>query len=317
MLGLGCYRLLRGERLVTTHPFIPLYVDDFDAATAHLTPAEDGIYNRLLRLCWRTPGCSLPDDPVWIGRKIRLSPAEFERLARPILTEFFTLYRGRWVQRRLKREYDSISCKRLARKSAGKKGGIAKALKERGKSPSNATGLLADTRASPEPEPYPEDSPPPPKGTSASFENALAAYPETGRASTKPGLAEPEWRAACDVEGADRMLAAVEAFAASAYAKEGAGRRVPSLQNWLRNGQYGAWLPTREAPWIGPPEFRAAVAAEKGEPWTKAYLDPSGWRDLPERALTTTSKTAASALSNLGTLLGEHRVTVALELAGA
>jgi uncharacterized protein YdaU (DUF1376 family) len=132
---------------VSTHPYIPLYVDDFEAATTHLTAEEDGVYNRLLRLCWRTPGCSLPDDPAWLARKLRLSSDDFERVARPILREFFRLYRGRFVQRRLKAEYDAISCKRLARKAAGKKGGAAKARKTQENEASNAIVLPAHTRA--------------------------------------------------------------------------------------------------------------------------------------------------------------------------
>lgn len=150
-----------------SHPFVPLYVDDFEAATAHLTLAEDGAYNRLLRLCWRTPGCSLPNDPAWIARKIRLSPAEFEAIARPVIDEFFTLSRDRLIQKRLKAEYDEISRKKSARVNAGKKGGDAKARKTKRNDAGNATDLPADTRA------YQnhnqnhiqkEDSPQPPEG---------------------------------------------------------------------------------------------------------------------------------------------------------
>lgn len=77
---------------MSTHPFIPLYVDDYDAATAHLTEAQDGIYGRLLRLCWRTPGCSLPNDEAWIAREVRGR----RRMVGEMLAEFFVLRRGRW-----------------------------------------------------------------------------------------------------------------------------------------------------------------------------------------------------------------------------
>lgn len=138
---------------MTTHPYIPLYVDDYEAATAHLTLEEDGVYNRLLRLCWRTPGCSIPNDPAWIARKVRVSPEDFERVVRPVLDEFFKPARGRLVQRRLKAEYDDISRKKLLRVEAGKKGGSSKALKNKEKTSSNASVLLEHARASPEPEP--------------------------------------------------------------------------------------------------------------------------------------------------------------------
>jgi uncharacterized protein YdaU (DUF1376 family) len=137
-----------------SHPYMPLYVDDFEAATAHLSMEEDGIYNRLLRLAWRTPGCSLPADHDWIARKIRCDFELFERSALPILREFFSLRRGRYFQKRQKAEYDDISCKKRLRQNAGKIGGFAKALNKKKKHPSNASVLLGDTRASPEP--YPE-----------------------------------------------------------------------------------------------------------------------------------------------------------------
>jgi uncharacterized protein YdaU (DUF1376 family) len=141
---------------MSTHPYIPLYVDDFEAATAHLTPEEDGIYNRLIRLAWRTPGCSLPNDPAWLARKIRVTEADFERVAKPILAEFFKVQRGRLVQKRLKAEYENISRKKSARVAAGKRGGDAKALKTKENAPSNASVLPTHTRAFPEPEPEPD-----------------------------------------------------------------------------------------------------------------------------------------------------------------
>lgn len=32
-------------------PYFPLYVDDYEADTPHLTLEEDGAFSRLLRLC--------------------------------------------------------------------------------------------------------------------------------------------------------------------------------------------------------------------------------------------------------------------------
>lgn len=36
---------------------------------------------------------------------------------------------------------------------------------------------------------------------------------------------------------------------------------------------------------LGPKEVREAFVAEKGEEWTRTYLDPCTWQDVPERAL--------------------------------
>lgn len=132
-------------------PYIPLYIDDFDGATAHLTPEEEGIYMRLLKLSWRTPGCSLPNDIPWIARKVRVSEADFRRVGEPVLREFFSLIRGRWTQRRLKKEWDKLACKIRERSKAGRAGGVAKALKTAENSPGKRTVLLKQ----PEPEPEP------------------------------------------------------------------------------------------------------------------------------------------------------------------
>lgn len=77
-------------------PSMPLYVDDFEAATSHLTLEEDGAYNRLLRLCWRSPRCSIPDDPAWVARRLRVDMATYERVIAPLLEEFFTLNDGQY-----------------------------------------------------------------------------------------------------------------------------------------------------------------------------------------------------------------------------
>jgi len=105
-------------------PYMPLFVDDFEAATPHLTFEEDGIYNRLLRLCWRTSGCSLPDDPVWIARRMRCEMNTYHACVEPIIREFFTRDKGRVYQKRLRLEWQvsiDLSAKRAA---SGRIGGL-------------------------------------------------------------------------------------------------------------------------------------------------------------------------------------------------
>ena len=70
-------------------PYFPLYPTDFEADTSHLTLAEDGAYNRLLRLMWMTPGCSLPDDDAWILRRMRCTSGEDSAVVLRIIAEFF------------------------------------------------------------------------------------------------------------------------------------------------------------------------------------------------------------------------------------
>ena len=123
-------------------PYFPMYPDDFEADTAHLSLLEDGAYNRLLRLCWRSPGCSVPNDEAWIMRRMRVTdPAEMDAV-RAVLAEYFTVEKGRYTNKRLSREWREAHDAHEKRKMAGSKGGKAKALKLNNSEPSNAQAML-------------------------------------------------------------------------------------------------------------------------------------------------------------------------------
>ncbi len=106
-------------------PFMQLYIADFEAATAHLTFEEDGVYNRLLRLCWRTSGCSVPDDPIWIARKMRADLETYHRLIEPLIKEFFAKAGGRVFHGRQQRDWQRAKQMADKRAEAGRKGGGA------------------------------------------------------------------------------------------------------------------------------------------------------------------------------------------------
>lgn len=169
-------------------PYFPLYPTDFEADTSHLTLAEDGAYNRLLRLMWMTPNCDLPDDDEWLRRRLRCSRMEYGEVAAPVIAEFFKRENGRISNTRLLEEYEKAKASHEKRVSAGQKGGKTKSLKNNDTPPSNA-------KAKPkQPEPYPEpDNKQPleqgesPQGifykdlgvgfTSGEIENLIKAYP--------------------------------------------------------------------------------------------------------------------------------------------
>lgn len=91
-------------------PYFPMYPTDFEAKTSHLTLEEDGAYNRLMRLMWMTPGCSLPNDDRWIMRRMRVDQDTFDRVVRTIIDEFLVRKKGRifspelneWVEKKRK-----------------------------------------------------------------------------------------------------------------------------------------------------------------------------------------------------------------------
>ena len=122
-------------------PHMPLFIDDLEAAIVHLNLEEDGAYNRLLRLCWRSPDCSIPDDDVWIQRHLRVDKSTFERAVLPVLAEFFQRSKSRVFQKRQRAVFEEVSGKVSAKKEAGKKGGLAKSAKSKENQPSNTTDL--------------------------------------------------------------------------------------------------------------------------------------------------------------------------------
>lgn len=142
-------------------PYYPMYPADFEADTSHLTLEEDGAYNRLLRLMWMTPGCSLPDDPAWIARRMRTSIADYDRVVFPLLDEFFERAKGRVFSPRLMREFEKADETFRARSRAGKRGGRPKAIEKAQEKEKlgleNDKPGLSYARGLPEPEPYREE----------------------------------------------------------------------------------------------------------------------------------------------------------------
>ena len=160
-----------------------MYPTDFEADTSHLTLAEDGAYNRLMRLCWMTAGCSLPDDDAWIMRRMRCTTDEDCTIVANIIEEFFDRKGGRVTNRRLAREYQKTDLAHKKRVQAGSMGGKAKSRKSLENGSSNAKAMLKQ----PEPEPEPYIKPPKsPKGDCPFFLEFWEAYPHCKRRTDKP-----------------------------------------------------------------------------------------------------------------------------------
>lgn len=134
-------------------PYFPMYPTDFEAKTSHLTIEEDGAYNRILRLMWMTPGCSIPDDDAWIMRRMRVDADTYERVVRVVIDEFCERKNGRVSNARLMQVFIASNDAHEKRVSAGSKGGKAKALKSNDMASSNAVAKPKQPEPEPEPEP--------------------------------------------------------------------------------------------------------------------------------------------------------------------
>ena len=131
-----------------------MYPSDFEAKTSHLTLAEDGAYNRLLRICWMTPGCTMPADEAWIMRRARAITDDDKAAVLAVLAEFFTVNNGRYSNAKLMRVFHDAKEAHEKRKNAGAKGGKAKVANSKDIRHSNAQAMPKQ----PEPEPEPDIS---------------------------------------------------------------------------------------------------------------------------------------------------------------
>jgi uncharacterized protein YdaU (DUF1376 family) len=91
-------------------PYMPLFVADYLADTAHLTTQQHGAYLLLIMNYWQRSG-PLPDDDSRLSKIARVGPREWIRM-RPVISEFFSIADGTWLHSRIASE--------LARVEGGK-----------------------------------------------------------------------------------------------------------------------------------------------------------------------------------------------------
>ncbi|MEE2951466.1 MAG: DUF1376 domain-containing protein [Pseudomonadota bacterium] len=96
--------------------WMPLYVGDYLADTAHLNAAQHGAYLLLILHYWRKGG--LPDDDAQLAQIARMSTAEWKR-NRSVLCAFF---QDGWQHGRIDRELAEAKHKYDRRAEAGAKG---------------------------------------------------------------------------------------------------------------------------------------------------------------------------------------------------
>lgn len=114
---------------MSERPFMQLYVSDFVGDTLSLTTEHIGAYLLLLIALWNADG-TLPDDDEILAITARL-PIERWRVIWARLSPFFDTYEGKVTHHRLTKELEKFASKSAARSEAGRRGGIAKALKDK------------------------------------------------------------------------------------------------------------------------------------------------------------------------------------------
>lgn len=98
--------------------YFQLHIGDYEKATAHLTAAEDGIYNRLLRRYYDTEQ-PIPADIKAVQRLVRARSKDERDAVETVLNEFFSITPDGWRHRRCDEEIEAYQAKKdKARSSA-------------------------------------------------------------------------------------------------------------------------------------------------------------------------------------------------------
>jgi uncharacterized protein YdaU (DUF1376 family) len=204
-------------------PGLTIWTDAWVADTFHLTHEEIGIYIRLLVLMWRTPGCQVPNDDLWLAKHMRMPPQEVAEKLRPIIVELCQSDANCVYQKRLKREF-VLRFELGARQSARAKSRWRK--KKDAYSGNAASGNAASGNPSlpyrtlrEEPSFFPTAATPTvaekpqPNGSARS----LASAPNGGALTREPPTEPAELKRALDKPPADRTLADVNVLQKYGY----------------------------------------------------------------------------------------------------
>lgn len=250
-------------------PYFRFYPTNYEAKTAHLTLMEDGAYCRLLRLCWMTPGCSLPDDESWIMRRMRAHTEEEKQAVRLVLTEYFKRENERVVNTRLMQEHEHAQNRHDAARENGLKGGRkTNPLKNNkndqsyGLAEKKQTGKLNKANQN-QNQNY--NNPPTPQGVNDEFEIFWKAVPR----KIGKGQALKAYRAALKKVGADVLQSGIETYAASVKGKD--PQYVAHPSTWLNGERWSdETQPTSQRSWRNKPEHEWTDKDRKQ--WTEAML---------------------------------------------
>lgn len=248
------------------HPWMPLYIADYLAKTAHLSAAQSGAYLHLIMHYWQIGGLPTSDDAL--ARIAKMTLAEWKR-SRDTIAEFFE---DGWRHNRIDEEIahaDDISSKRKA--AAERRHGKSDANAQQEDTHAGATlqspslvvdnkpnGLLSETSSDASPKrarkSYPDD-----------FEAFWKAYP------TDANMSKTEaWDAWRKLSEEDRKAAAASIPGFKTYCSANPDYRPIHAGRYLSKRRFDGHLAKAQEV-----SARAVIAprSPQWEPWRTYYRD--------------------------------------------
>lgn len=174
-------------------PWMPLYIADYLADTAHLSAAEHGAYLLLIMHYWQAG--TLPTDDRQLARIARMTPSEWKR-SRPTIASFFD---DGWKHGRIEDEISAADEKYQRRANAGRSGGRrsaearAKPQQTEQQCSSNASSNASAGLNQPQPQPQSRNKPSPHEQDAArDLRVKIVKAFEDGRSPNLPDTARAE-----------------------------------------------------------------------------------------------------------------------------
>lgn len=219
--------------------WMPLYIADYLADTAHLTAAQSGAYLHLIMSYWRAGGPLRMDDGA-LARTARMTPDEWSDAA-PIVLAFFRCADGVLQHSRIDRELAEAATRYDARR---KRTEAATAARMARNVTTDVTSNVTTNVTFTQPQPQPQPQPPFPTERTSPAPVASGGAGGTRAARADRGTRLPEDWSPSDEDRAfaASLGVAVEREAASFrdywHAKPGAdGRKTnwsATWRNWVR-----------------------------------------------------------------------------------
>jgi uncharacterized protein YdaU (DUF1376 family) len=109
--------------------YYPHHIGDYLRDTAHLTALEDGIYRRMLDVCYASEK-PLPLETQWVCRLVRATTQEEQDAVHQILGQFWIKRSDGWHNKRADEEITKAIKRIKTAKANGKRGGRKKTQQE-------------------------------------------------------------------------------------------------------------------------------------------------------------------------------------------
>ena len=207
-------------------PYMPLYVADYLADTAHLTALENGAYLMLIMNYWQR-GKALPGGKAQLARIARVTTEEWEQIG-PAIAPFFEEVDGEWVHNRIERELAKVREKSIKASAAGK------ASAER-KAESTSVVQLSSVRSTSVQRPFNHTD----TDTDTKKDNARDAHDsfwEVCPRKVGKGSSKKAWRGAILKTSPETIIAAMRVFASKQAGQD--EKYIPHPATWLNQERW-------------------------------------------------------------------------------